>query len=165
LAKSPLTRWHRRLWYWFIGRTVGYGYRPELALAWSLAFWLVGVLVFAGAAEYGFIAPRDGQVLVEVLEGKEPFVPDSYPRFNAFIYAADAYLPIIELGQDEAWTLSNTKDCRMRPAGRCVAHGAPILEQLFAAGGHRVVFWALEVLGWIFVSLYIAGMSGLMKRE
>ncbi len=165
LAKSPLTRWHRRLWYWFIGRTVGYGYRPELALAWSLAFWLVGVLVFAGAAEYGFIAPRDGQVLVEVLEGNEPFVPDSYPRFNAFIYAADAYLPIIELGQDEAWTLSNTKDCRMRPKGQCVKSGAPILECLFEHGLHRVVFWALEVLGWIFVSLIIAGMSGLMKRE
>jgi hypothetical protein len=35
----------------------------------------------------------------------------------------------------------------------------------FSWGVHRVVYWADEVLGWIFVSLFIAGMSGIMKKE
>ncbi|MBV9062852.1 MAG: hypothetical protein JOY77_07965 [Alphaproteobacteria bacterium] len=35
----------------------------------------------------------------------------------------------------------------------------------FRLGLHRFVYWSLELLGWLFVSLYIAGMSGLMKKE
>jgi hypothetical protein len=38
-------------------------------------------------------------------------------------------------------------------------------DAFFAQGWHRVLYWSEEFLGWVFVSLFIAGMSGIMKNE
>jgi len=36
---------------------------------------------------------------------------------------------------------------------------------LFDLGFHRFVYWVEEFLGWVLVSLFVAGMSGVMKKE
>ena len=95
-------------------------------------------------------------------------LPPRYTEFNSIIYAFDAYLPVIELGQDFAWEPS---DIPMRGALPPINDGsiaywfAERAVSAFSWGLHRLVYWADEVLGWIFVSLYIAGMSGIMKKE
>jgi hypothetical protein len=40
-----------------------------------------------------------------------------------------------------------------------------VSETFLKAGGHRVFVWVNEVAGWILVSLFIAGMSGVMRKE
>ncbi|MCH8858370.1 MAG: hypothetical protein IID54_02175, partial [Proteobacteria bacterium] len=75
-----------------------------------------------------------------------------------------AYLPLIELGQDTAWTLSNAKTCAARQDKVCF-NGNRWQEGFFRLGIHRVLYWTMAILGWIFVSLLIAGMSGVMKKE
>jgi hypothetical protein len=47
------------------------------------------------------------------------------------------------------------------PLGRLAGAGTG----LFRCGVHRFVYWIEIVGGWIFVSLFIAGMSGIMKKE
>lgn len=199
----------RRVWLWLQRYTTGFGYRPQYALVWSLAVFLTSWLVFATAANLGFMAPRDGSVVSYLAAHPGAKLPEHYTRFNAPIYAFDNYLPIIELGQDQAWEPSDVQSGYRRVTndgwlveGVRLALGHdwsitsaaanesldPVLPVkpvavatsgdpglfdgladgeawLFRHGFHRFVYWAAEILGWIFVSLYIAGMSGIMKED
>jgi hypothetical protein len=181
-AQSRSTKLHIKLWHFLLRITVGNGYKPSRALWWSLAFVMAGWLVFATAGSLGYMAPRDGNVRVtEVWNHPEknktgvPELPRTYPPFNSFVYALDAYLPIIEFGQEQAWEPSTKKSIAVMQVpqnpsvDRWLSHAhlklPQIPESFFAAGWHRVVYWVEEFLGWIFVSLFIAGMSGIMKQE
>lgn len=199
-AARKSTRWYWKFWHKITLWTVGCGYRPELAGLWSLGFVLAGWLVFASAANLGFIGPRDGSVIAYLAANPEKPLPEHYARFNALVYALDAYLPVIELGQDEAWEPANEPhggvrllavdedgwDCGSRlllgqNASWLKAKSLPrscgypedprwhwltgSLAWSFRHGLHRLVYWIVELAGWVLVSLYIAGMSGLMKKE
>jgi hypothetical protein len=226
-ARSTGTRWHLRLWLNLLRVTIGNGYRPQLALYWSLGFFLFSWAIFAAAANMGFMAPREGSVQVYLAQNHGAKLPEHFTRFNAIIFALDNYLPIIELGQDQAWEPTDIqtghrrdaylKSCWYVEAGRlafghdwsitgsvtansdkkkvdakssktknapqpkpnatCVSAPRPkpndgiidsiaaVFYSAFSLGFHRFVYWTMELLGWLFVSLYIAGMSGIMKRE
>jgi len=189
-AGSKGTRWPMRLWLWFLRLTIGSGYKPHLALFWSLGFVLFGWLVFAGAANLGFMVPRDGAVQSAMAAAHGPLL-QHYPRFNAPVYALDNFLPVTELGQDAAWVPSDeqagqrriTQDGMFAETARLLlGHDRTVTGKaaarpadtgglaapsvwLFRHGFHRFVYWAQELLGWVFISLLIAGMSGLVKRE
>lgn len=79
-----------RLWGWIQEVTVGYGYRPLLALLWFLAMWTAGSLWFAF-----FYTP----VQID---------PDNHPAFNPVLFALDTLLPIVNLGQDDHWRIDGT---------------------------------------------------------
>lgn len=74
-----------RIWGWIQEFTVGYGYRPLLALVWFVAAWTVGAVWFAN-----FYTPTQ-------------IDPDHRPVFNPVLFALDTLLPIVNLGQDEHW--------------------------------------------------------------
>jgi hypothetical protein len=216
-AHSSNTSRVSKIWYGVLSISVGYGYKPERALYWSMLFFSVGWLTFATAANMGFMSPRDGSVQAYLASKPNLRLPEHYTRFNAPIYALDNYLPIIELGQDTAWEPSDNQTGERRDKylssewweeatrlalghdwavtgsssssqlnGRLTQAGAMrggiskqptnVLARYadFVAGGiafafhlgvHRAVYWTMEILGWLFVSLYIAGMSGVMKSE
>jgi hypothetical protein len=171
-SRSQSTKAFLKFWYFLLWLFVGYGYRPWRAVWWSAAFIAIAWWVFASAASLGYMAPRDGNVRVtpewNVAKPGTQKLPWTYPPFNGLVYALDDYLPVIEFGQDEAWEPSTKKTI-------VVIHSAPDMlglrylptapEWLFTSGWHRVLYWIEEFLGWVFVSLFIAGMSGLMKKE
>lgn len=199
-AARSSTKWYWRRWHQFTFYTVGCGYRPEWAALWSAWFISFGWLTFATAANMGFMAPRDGSVVAYLAAKPRAEIPEDYTKFNALVFAADAYLPVIELGQDLSWEPSPEQHGGVRPlaagddgwtcASRLLRGGNSVwqkpktlarscgypqdprwqwltgsLHWLFSHGFHRVVYWADEILGWTFISLFIAGMSGLMKKE
>jgi hypothetical protein len=75
-----------RVWGWLQRWTVGFGYRPWLAVAWLVLFAALGGTWFA------FTPPP-------------PVDNGQNPVFNPWIFAADTLLPIINLGQDGYWRL------------------------------------------------------------
>lgn len=170
-AKS--TGWLRKLRMAFSYVTVGYGYRPWQALVWSTLFVAIGWWIFASAGALGYLSPRDSAVRrVEwnrTLSAKPgPELPRTYPPFNGLVYALDAYLPVIEFDQDESWEPSAVKSksvIHSSPDWTMVTYTPSPPEEFFAHGWHRVYFWASQLLGWLFITLFIAGMSGLMKKE
>lgn len=158
----------RKAWLAMLHITVGSGYKPWKALYWSLAFFFVGWFTFWSANALGYMAPRDGSVIAYLSANPGKPVPPRYTEFNSFLYAADAFLPVIELGQDLAWEPTTVRDPTARPLPTDLSAASRVIRwsaATFATGWHRVVYWAEEVLGWIFVSLFIAGMSGIMKKE
>lgn len=193
MCRRPQVSWLERRWLKFLGGTVGYGYRPWRALLWSLAFVLAGAVIFYSAEHAGYMAPRDGSIITHMEQYRSAVPPSKYTRFNPFVYAADVYLPVVELGQDAAWAPSFSENRAKQDAilfgqiwSACtfdkVRHGevAGCLDSIgrtaaqvptrgwsvvFDMGLHRAVYWLEELLGWIFISLFVAGMSGVMKKE
>jgi hypothetical protein len=110
-----------RLWNWLLYATVGYGYRPWLAGVWLAALLAVGTAVFNGTYP-------------------EQMTPTSSspPRFYAAAYTLDLLLPIVDLGQQQAWL----------PEGAALAWS-----------------WALTGAGWVLTTAVAAGLTGVLKRD
>ncbi len=105
-----------RIWGWLQRFTVGFGYRPWLAVCWLALAWVAGGTWFSG------------HVPVPVDDGQ-------HPVFNPWIFAADTLLPIVNLGQDGYWRLAG--------ASQWVATGLVIVGWILAttaaAGAARVL--------------------------
>jgi hypothetical protein len=108
-----------RFWGWLQDVTVGYGFRPGRAAVWMAVLWALGTLYFA-------------------LHHAPPPTDSGYrPHWSPALYALDLLLPVIDLGQDNAW--------RMSGAGQWAASG-------------------LTLLGWILATTAAAGASRLLRR-
>ncbi|MFF9910239.1 membrane-associated oxidoreductase [Streptomyces sp. NPDC013457] len=77
--------WYGKLWGHLQDATVGYGFRPTRAMAWLLALLLLGSVAF------GLDHPPRAE------RGKGP-------EFNPVVYALDLLLPIVDFGQEKAFT-------------------------------------------------------------
>ena len=80
-AKTPAGR----VWSSLQDRTVGYGYRPWLAAVWLLALLAIGSIIYSVAP------PR-------------ALTPATAPHFNAVAYTLDLLLPLVNLGQKQAFS-------------------------------------------------------------
>jgi hypothetical protein len=108
-----------RVWGWLQDVTVGYGYRPGRAAVWMAVLWAVGAVYFA---LHRTPAPADSGYV---------------PHWSPALYALDLLLPVIDLGQDNAW--------REVGPGQWVAS-------------------ALILLGWMLATTAAAGASRLLRR-
>jgi hypothetical protein len=111
--RSPLNPFN-----WLLRWSVGYGYRN-----WLAAIWLAVILV---AGTVAFSHTRMTATTIHP------------PRFNAFGYTVDTTVPIINLGQREAW----------QPQGTAL-----------------YLSWALTGAGWILTTAAVAGLTGVLKRD
>jgi hypothetical protein len=108
-----------RVWGWLQDVTVGYGYRPGRAAVWMAILWGLGALYFA-------VGPTP-----------PPAAVDYVPHWSPALYALDLLLPVIDLGQDNAW----------RETG---------LGQWAAS--------TLTLVGWMLATTAAAGASRLLRR-
>jgi hypothetical protein len=76
-----------RMWGRLQEWTVGFGYRPWLAIVWLAVFWVLGTL--------WFVAHR-----------LPPLDSGTQPVWNPALLTTDLVLPIVDLGQDNEWQLS-----------------------------------------------------------
>lgn len=96
--------------------TVGYGYRPWLAVCWLVGLWALGGLWFA------FHEPP-------------PIDADQNPVWNPWIFAADTLLPIVNLGQDGYWRMAGASQW----IAAALVSGGWILATTAAAGAARIL--------------------------
>jgi len=83
-----------------------------------------------------------------------PSVSEDYPAFNAVVYSIDVFLPIIDLHQQRYWLPNANR-----------GHEVPLLICKCKAGALlRWYFWAHIILGWVLSSLWIASVTGLVRR-
>lgn len=72
-----------------------------------------------------------------------PWPPAEYTNFNAFLYSADVFLPLVNLHQEESW--------------------------LPKTGGWGTVAWVVlwvEILaGWFISTLIVASLTGIIKKD
>lgn len=119
-----------KVWHRLTGLTVGYGYRPAVALLW----WL-GALVLSGLLVVGVAGPAG----LTLHAGQ----PGSCSLVEQIGLALNTATPLVKPDMQQR--------CQLDPAGA----GA-----LVVAGT-----WLLQALAWGFVTLFVAGFTGLVRRS
>jgi hypothetical protein len=125
-----------KLWSWILRVTIGYGYAPWRALYWSLGIVVLGATLFRKGKQAGVIVP--------VTDKAETHYP-----FSAFWYSLDAFLPIVNLRQNEHWVPRPTTSSRW----------FGIKYDLFL----RRYLWIHTLLGWTLTTLFAAGVTGIVS--
>jgi hypothetical protein len=122
-----------------LGVTIGFGYRPGRAIFFLIALYLLGAL---------WIYPHARTVMIETkpptagtIVNANGSCPINYPCYSPWAYSFDTLIPIIHLGQSDAWT----------PAGD---DGSAV----------RYYGYVVTILGWGLASMAIAGFSGLVRK-
>lgn len=168
-------RWLYRLWMCVLDEAVGHGYRPWKGAGWLAYMLILGMIIFGLNAPEpyggpGTIKPADPVFIAQnhikkpgeyalsekadkILERGHAFpyaLPVEYTPFSAFWYSFDTLVPLIDLGQEKAWSPSPlapeiTKD----PAGWAL---------LFYLYLHIIA-------GWVLTTLTVVALTGLIKRD
>jgi hypothetical protein len=127
--------------------TLGYGYYPHRIAVGGLVFlitmgwWLFRQGYFAGA-----VVPTDRDAYYCIRTHGRP--PDHYQPFTAFIYSLENSVPLFNLGQKDLWTAD--------PSPRGSRRWADFL---------RAFRWCQIVFGWLFSTLFVAGVTGVVRKE
>jgi hypothetical protein len=135
-----------------LGVFIAHGYRSYRALYWAVGFIGVGTVLF----QWGYSHPD--QLITPSDVGHAATAPAQvsagYPAFNALVYSADVFLPIIDLHQQRYWLPNANRGAEV-----------PLLLLKCREGALlRWYFWAHIILGWILTSLWVAGFTGLVRR-
>ncbi|MGI5233475.1 hypothetical protein [Actinoallomurus sp. CA-142502] len=106
---------------WLLYVTIGYGYRTWLAAVWLAGLAALGWWVF-------------GRAYPQHMTRATP----NAPGFHALAYTLDVLLPIVDLGQEKAWTPN---------------------------GWAEYWTWSLIAVGWVLTTAAVAGLTGIFKRD
>ncbi len=148
--------------YRLFGLTMGYGYKP-LNMLWAMfLFLLIGWFVFGFGAKYGLITPAQGWAYktdatgVNVLKGE-------YPAFNFWVYSIDTFIPLVDLQQSKYW-LPNAKMGNTYESIIKLKFINPTWMQIKSGGAIRVYLWFHIAFGWILTTLFVVGLTGLVRK-
>lgn len=158
-------------WVWlsFQKMAAGYGYRPLFTLRWLLALWLLGATIF-GVADYPstrntafserLMVPARLGTFRNGADAKPKDavkVPSHYPRFEPLVYSLDALVPFLDLQQEEYW-LPNADAGENR-------FSLPYLGSYTSGTLLRWYLWFHIAMGWLFGTMFVASVTGLIKKE
>jgi hypothetical protein len=139
-------RWHARLWGRVLKWTIGYGFYSWWALGWLLLLTALGWGLFRHGYFSGAMAPTDKDAYCYFRTQGHP--PVYYQRFTAAIYSLENSLPFVNLGQKDHWTPD--------PNPRASPRFSVFLR------GFR---WVQVLLGWLLATLFVAGVTGVVRKE
>jgi hypothetical protein len=130
-------------WSWLVSTVfwaiAGYGYRPARCIVWSIFMIAFGGWVFSGLYDNGNII-HVTQSSVSSASGHDANLPIFYPT----AYAADAFIPLIDLRQASNWVLIEKR-------------GESILPFL-------LFYWVYIFMGWVFAAIFGASITGLVRK-
>ncbi|MFK4727436.1 hypothetical protein ABIE89_008536 [Bradyrhizobium niftali] len=113
----------------------GHGYRP-----WLAALWIAGFVGF-GAWTFNL---KSGDLIMLKDSAAFKDTQKTYPPFDNVLYSADVLLPIVNLQQKDYWTPNS-----QTTSGKFARYYLPI---------HILA-------GWFFTTLFVVGVTGLIRRE
>jgi hypothetical protein len=140
-----------RAWNAMLQVTIGYGFIPLRALWWILGFVVLGTALFGWGYALRAVSPTEEAAYESFMQSGT--TPPHYPRFNAFVYSLENFLPVVDLHQGEYWRPNpahgDAEDLQSRSAER-----AGVLLRWY--------LWLHILAGWILTPLLFAGLSGLI---
>lgn len=146
LRSTRLEGWRRELHkaWWFLA---GYGHNPWHAVGSLGVLWLLGWGAVAAAPDGTFFRAKERayveRAIADAQRGKSTLRP-AYPTLEPWVYSLDVLVPFVDLHQEDYW----------RPDTRA-SWGLAVQRYLAVH----------TLLGWIFATVGLAAMTGLVKRE
>jgi hypothetical protein len=121
--------------------------------------WFFGFVIFWRAARMSAMCPRDKDAYNELLRFRR--LPGQYPRFNPAVYALENVLPVVKLGQDDAWGPSPQAKPGSWFSNRKLAwtRWLPGINYPWLT----VFRWTLILLGWVLAGILAAAIGERFK--
>jgi len=149
---------------WLLKNVAGYGYESKQATVWGIFFILIGWGIFGIAYNNGYMAPSKERIVIhdcyvgvqKNCTGWKPYdlrfnkdkkliIPADYPEFNSFVFTLDAFVPIVDLHQENYWSPTSN-----------AGHGD---------GFVRLWLWLHIILGWALTTIAINGLAAIIKKD
>jgi hypothetical protein len=127
-----------------------FGYRPLRCFALAVGLIFVGTVLFLIGFAVHVVVPSKDDAFKTEGPAKGAFAPN-YPRFNAFVFSADSFTPLLDLGQEGYWIPTIT----LPEAGFSKKAFARLL---------RWYLWIHIVAGWILSTLIAIGLANLVRQ-
>lgn len=144
----------RMVMVWIFGHLIGYGYSPWRAFGLSLGVIVVAWWLFRRGYCRGLVTPTgDAEFTVES-HGVRP-KSDNYPKFNAFVYSLETFVPLVKLGLADHWMPNANR--RAPQSGK-----RPPLPPS-TGSWLRGYLWCHIIAGWVLSALWVGGITGLVK--
>ncbi len=149
-----------RVWNFALRIFAGYGYYPLRALIWFVGLVALGALLYTSGFYSGSMVPTDKDAY-ECFTVKHS-LPDHYERFHALTYSLENSLSLFKLGQVDRW--------QPDPVTRLFGGQAGLTDDCFihevlSPSFMRLFRWLQVPLGWFFATMWIAGVTGLIRKE
>ena len=151
--------WH--LWSGVLRWTIGYGQMPGRALVCLLGLMALGFAFSYLGYFSGAMAPTEKEAYAAFEQ--QGYAPSHYPPFHALVYSLEHSFPFVNLGQKEHWT----------PDPQGPDHFASSLREVKFQGCHGVRvpypgalrwwFWIQVLVGWLLATLFVAGLTGIVR--
>jgi hypothetical protein len=152
----------QRIGSWILHWTIGYGQKPLWALWWLLGLITLGFIFYGLGYLGGAIVPNDKYAYADFR--KQGYTAANYTAFNPLIYSVENSFPVMTLGVKAQWQPASGAG-PIRPALNCV-----ILKCLRdngvgvnSPGFLRVWLWLQTTAGWVLATLFVAGLTGIVK--
>jgi hypothetical protein len=180
-----------QLWRWPFRLTAGYGYDPLRALWEILGLSALGWIIYRRSYLAGGLTPTEKDAYTEFKKSGRP--PDHHTKFSPLIYSLENSLPLVKLEQADKWEPDPSSQTlhTVAPTFDNAAHWPRRLKWLqstltslglysaeeptlprsranrigTAAKFVRVFLWVQILLGWLLATLFLAGISGIIKKE
>lgn len=132
---------------------LGYGYQPAKMLPFMIAFVAAGFFVFRKAFGDGVLS-SPAQSRIKGTTPPNGTDPDSTPKFSAFLYSLEAFIPLVNLHQVAHWLPNATRGRQLFRIAKFTPHS-----------GRLTRFWLpFHILcGWILTTLFVAALVGLLR--
>lgn len=161
--KATLTKltFVEKCWYRFIGRPIGYGHKPWLALRLALVIILFGLLFFKQGYSHGLVTPlsdsayaKEGDTGILAPGDTNRRISEVYPVFNSLVYSIDVFVPVVDLHQAKYWLPNANRGPELVPTSSAV----------LCTGGLLLFWlWFETACGWVLTTLFLVGLTGLVR--
>jgi hypothetical protein len=146
----------------------GHGYKNYYALYWAIGICALGGTVFGVADRLGEMRPASDHVIVDESYQRTGRIPKDYEPLEPFLFSADVLTPIVDFGQKRAWLPRNAGE--RAPDAAAAFPQLPVstdraLNWLFGGWLPKAFYYVEIAMGWLLVSIVIAGFSGHLGRE
>ena len=153
-------RYYRARGAGILSQMVGFGFFPSWALWWLLALAVAGTGVFWGGYLAGNMAPTDKEAYALFTKGGR--LPPHYEPFHASIYSLENSFPAVKLGQADRWQPDPGPQRSIAASESC---GLRLLNLVLSPHRLSVFRWVQICLGWFLASMFVAAVSGIVRKD
>jgi hypothetical protein len=120
----------------------------------------IGTFVYWVAYNMGNIVPvqKDSYASFE----KNCTVSNEYQRFHTIPYSLENSFPLIKLGVQDNWAPAAQRAVLACASGRVTS---PALQVIGASSFLRWFRWIQICLGWILTTLFVSGVTGILRKD
>jgi hypothetical protein len=149
--------WIARPTSWLLRNTIAYGYFSARAMWWLLALVLAGTLIYQLGYNAGSMVPVDKDAYANFVNQKK--LPGNYAAFYALPYSLENSFPLIKLGVEDAWAPG------VRPRDPSASATSRLLSRVASPLFLQIFRWFQICLGWILATLFVGGVTGVIRND